>query len=1664
MRCPSWRIAVSIVAFFVALPFCVAQTATYHLHKEASTINTSFDQLKTAGPDASSTVLTKALANQAAGDYLIKEFETQSGIPNAPGVIPGGSTMSFSLFMRKTASPSGVTVKPEAKLRLNSATGTSLCSVIGSTALTTTVKKITFTCTTPTGSGITMTASDRFYLWVGVNISAKSTSTYSGELDIEGTLNGNFDSTIAVKTPSAELTPTSLSFANQIVNTTSAAQAVVLENNQTSALTISSIATSGDYTQTNNCGTSLAAGASCIINVSFRPTATGTRTGTLTVTDNGNDSPQTASLTGTGIALSSISVTPVNPSAPKGATQQFTATGTYSDGSQQNLTNTATWSSSNPAVAGVNSSGLATGVSQGTSAITATSGSIAGSTTLTVTAPALASIAVTPANPSVPKGSTQQFTATGTYTDNSTQNLTSNVTWTSSATAIATINSGGLASTLTQGASTITATSGSVSGSTTLTVTAPVLASIALTPANPSVPNGSTKQFTATGTYTDNSTQNLTSTATWTSSATAVATISSAGLATAVTQGASTITATSGSVSGSTTLNVTAPALASIAVSPANPSVAKGLTKQFTATGTYTDNSTQDLTTTATWTSSATTIATIDSSGLATTLGQGSSTITATSGSVTGSTTLTVTAPVLSSLAVTPANPSVPKGSTRQFTATATYSDGSTQDLTTTVTWASSTTAVATISSTGLATTLTQGSTTISATSGSIQGSTLLTVSAPALVSIAVTPAAPTILQNATQQFTATGTNTDNSTQDLTSSVVWGSSATTIATIDNSGLATAIAPGTTNITATVGSVSGSATVTVTPPALVSIAVTPSNTSIPAGTPQQFTAMGTYSDGSTQDVSSTATWTSSAPAVVTINGSGVATGLSPGGAVLTAALSGISGSTNVTIGPGAVSYIYDQLGRLTGVVAENGSAAAYHYDAVGNILSITRQGPTDVSIIQFTPQTGSPGTTVTISGTGFSATASQNTVKFATTTATVNSATKNQLTVTVPAGAETGPVTVTTPFGTATSTTAFTVTDAGAVTITGFDPAIALPGTVVHITGSNFNLNSSYDRLRVNLTPQPVNSVSSSVLTTTVAAKTTSGHISVSTPQGRAASLQDFFVPFGNHTVQSVGLTGRINLGDTTTVSLDAGQIGMLLFDAVGGKKINIWKSASALGCLVSLFAPDGTLLAQQDCSNGTSPVPVTLPALDGTYTIGIDSVTSAGSVNLRVDDVSDAIGTITIDGPPVTIATTLARQEARLYFNNTTPGQRLVLYVSNVSNPAAEVILLQPDGNPMPFGGVAINNTPGQVFFLDTKTLSARGTYQLWVQHVGEYVGSETLQLASVPADVSGTLTVPSAGMTGPPATVTTTAAGQNAVLTFSGNAGDILSFNISNSTYGSGGCHITILAPNNNGLGGGDCPASGATGFLDAVTLPATGTYTAFIDPSQTNTGSVTMSINNDADVTGTIAIDGPPVTVSSIAGQDVRLSFTTTAPNQRVVLFASNVSNRVAYVYMMKPDGTEQQAVIISNNPGQVFFLNTQTLAAAGTYQLWVQHQNTYFGGETLQLASVPLDYAATIAIGDPAVSVPDTGSLVAGQNASVTFSGTQGQAITVHISNNTIPALNVVLLDPSNNAIVGYPWGGSSFTLQSSSLPATGMYTLVIDPEGSNTGSMTVAITTP
>ena len=264
-------------------------------------------------------------------------------------------------------------------------------------------------------------------------------------------------------------------------------------------------------------------------------------------------------------------------------------------------------------------------------------------------------------------------------------------------------------------------------------------------------------------------------------------------------------------------------------------------------------------------------------------------------------------APTLKALSVSPSSSAVLLGRNQQFTVTGAYSDGTQKDLTQSANWSVAQATIAAISSPGVAVAKHPGTATITAASGSVRGSATLTVSSPAMVSLAVSPSGPSVPKGDTQQFTAIGTFSDQSTQDVTSSVVWTATGN-IASIDASGLATGTAVGKAAITATADSIRGTDTLTVTPPAMVVLSVDPADSSVGLNTNVQLHASGTFSDGSTQDVSGTVNWDSSTPAVTTINATGLARTWSIGKAAISATSGALTGSGTITVLPiAAVDY-------------------------------------------------------------------------------------------------------------------------------------------------------------------------------------------------------------------------------------------------------------------------------------------------------------------------------------------------------------------------------------------------------------------------------------------------------------------------------------------------------------------------------------------------------------------------------------------------------------------------------------------------------------------------------------------------------------------------------------------------------------------------------------
>jgi trimeric autotransporter adhesin len=642
-----------------------------------------------------------------------------------------------------------------------------------------------------------------------------------------------------------------------------------------------------------------------VASVSGSGLLTAVKAGSATITATKNSVSGNANVTVTAPALTTINIGVPSPTLASGATEQLTATGVYSDSTTTSLTSQVAWQSSDPTVAAVSATGLLTALKAGAVTITATLNSVAGTAGVTVSAPSLSSIAVTPSVFSIGSGQAKQLSAMGTYSDGTSQDVTAQATWSSSSSA-ATVDSAGLVTGASAGTATITATIGSKSGVSLATVSSAVLQSIGVTPLTATIATGQTQQFGANGLFSDGSQTDITNTVTWDSSAAGIASLDPTGLATGLSAGATNISAASGSATpGSAALTVTAATLTEIDIAPDDQSIPVGGQLQLSLTGTFSDGSSQDITANAVWSSSDPTLATVDpGTGVVTGIANSNNnpvTITASYGGVTNTTDVYVTDAVPVSIQLTPASASIASGTTQQYLVNVVYTDGSLQPVTSGLAWLSSAPSVAGVDANGLATGLAAGQSTISVFYDSMSATASLTVTQAVLTNIVVTPVTTVVGINGNVQFTATGVFSDNSAQDLTSQVVWTSSNGAFAAISAGGLATGISAGTATITAISGTISGSATLNVTTATLIGITITPQNPIVPPHSRIQMTAIGNFSDGSSR-VLTHVSWHTTSPKYAMINSSGVLRTKRSSNKTLSisATLNGITGTTGLTI--------------------------------------------------------------------------------------------------------------------------------------------------------------------------------------------------------------------------------------------------------------------------------------------------------------------------------------------------------------------------------------------------------------------------------------------------------------------------------------------------------------------------------------------------------------------------------------------------------------------------------------------------------------------------------------------------------------------------------------------------------------------------------------------
>src|ERR1700694_3357129 len=346
------------------------------------------------------------------------------------------------------------------------------------------------------------------------------------------------------------------------------------------------------------------------------------------------------------------------------------------------------------------------------------------------------------------------------------------------------------------------------------------LTSVSLTPTNPtltlSMSPPAIKQFVAVGTYSFGNPKDITNQLTWVSADTTVASMDNKGVATAVGSGRVIIT---GTIQDPVTLKIfqvstvvtVVPQLTGITISPRSAHIAKETAQQFTATAKYNDGTSPDVTSLVAWNSTQSAIAIVSSSpgtqGLALGASPGSTSISASLGTVTSSaSSLTVSNANLLSISVTPAGAPVPLATSQQFVANGSFDDGTHQTISDTATWTSSSPTIARVSSVGVVTGTGLGSTTITASSGALNGTTSATVDASSVAALNTLP--PGKIANLTYyQMRAVAVFKDGSSLDATHTpgITWSSSNSAVASIGAStGLALAVAPGTASISANLG--------------------------------------------------------------------------------------------------------------------------------------------------------------------------------------------------------------------------------------------------------------------------------------------------------------------------------------------------------------------------------------------------------------------------------------------------------------------------------------------------------------------------------------------------------------------------------------------------------------------------------------------------------------------------------------------------------------------------------------------------------------------------------------------------------------------------------------------------------------------------------------------
>ena len=577
------------------------------------------------------------------------------------------------------------------------------------------------------------------------------------------------------------------------------------------------------------------------------------------------------------VILESISITPVVSKMALGTSLTLNATGIYSDQSSSDISQTVTWDVADKSVLQLDTSqgtGKIHAIDIGQSTISASLGDCQAVLEMTITPAVLEQLTLLPANATLPAGMQTNLSAIGVFSDGSRQDITNDISWQVTDTAIASVSNRTLTA-LSKGETHIEGSVGSLQATILLTVTDAVLNRIEISPSVVTVAAGLTARLKVTGIFSDATKQDITDQVSWLSSDEAVAQVSlenGRAILESNIPGTVTISARSGNLSASSAITVSQALLDQIEIGPASLEIAKGLIRQLTATGVYTDDGSSDITEQVLWTSSDESVIRVSnadgSKGTVYAGAKGTATVSAALNGQFASIAIVVGEELLQALTVSANFHTLPAGLIRHVKAHGIYSDHSIKEVTEDVVWTSSDTSIAVIDNgtdKGAVTGIAPGAVQISASLDGVTEGLSLVIDDSVLTSIDISPESASIPLGETMQFNATGIFSNQSIVDITQQVLWASSNQSVAVADNAGAASgifqAVAQGAFTVTATLDGIEASVNAQVSDAVLTDLFINPSNLTLEKGLSASLEATGLYSDTSIRDLTGQVLWAS-----------------------------------------------------------------------------------------------------------------------------------------------------------------------------------------------------------------------------------------------------------------------------------------------------------------------------------------------------------------------------------------------------------------------------------------------------------------------------------------------------------------------------------------------------------------------------------------------------------------------------------------------------------------------------------------------------------------------------------------------------------------------------------------------------------------------------------